>query len=291
MQTDTGVEEAAPLVRSARAPRRARPAAAAVTAIGCLVLAASRRSGGGAPRRRSAGAERWWRLAVVDADDDSPERVARLLIDEDVQTSVTCSDMEFAYCGTATCDVLSDDTAACGCVIYSGHDVFFSLDYTTGYLIGSAAYRKAVVRAHEGDDDAAAAAICGAMRDGSLYSATFGTSLGSASINAEATLGNASRALARASSDKASCMGAPCSAADPWDDGRCNATCICVIDTTETDTCVRNGVRESYWTNYSGLEAIVADMQADFNTETGELVDSVNRTERCRSYCTVHEKS
>ena len=50
-------------------------------------------------------------------------------------------------------------------------------------------------------------------------------------------------------------------------------------------------MRESYWTNYSGLEAIVADMQADFNTETGELVDSVNRTERCRSYCTVHEKS
>ena len=74
---------------------------------------------------------------VVDLATARKVKVARLLLNKGVSKEILCSGVTFAYCGSATCDVLSNTTAACGCKIYRGRKGSFQIDKTTALLIGS----------------------------------------------------------------------------------------------------------------------------------------------------------
>lgn len=122
----------------------------------------------------------------------------------------------FAYCGAATCDVLTTDTAICGCKIYRGRRTKFKLDWTTGLLIDSVAYRKAVMSIVNGNTDRAKTLICDAISDGSLYSKAYYTTRGSTSLDTDRRLSDFQNVTVESSSSvKASCMGAPRAPAFP----------------------------------------------------------------------------
>ena len=265
-------------------------AAALVASVVCaaLLLASTLPSDQGSPVALEA-------LEVADK-----AKVAKLLIDKGISKELICHKQTFAYCGSASCDVLSTDTAACGCKIYRDRTVKFKLSWTTGILLESVAFRRAVMAVVDGDDDEATRLICDAMDDGTLYSTSYGTSHGSVSLDEGRRLSasggaNASASVlnASATSDgdvKASCMGSPCTF-ESWDDD-CGATCICAIEAekSDVDSCLRNGVGSDYWTDLSSLMGVIGDMQALF-TADGDVVASVRDAKRCRADCTVHHQS
>ena len=240
---------------------------------------------------------------VVDLATARKVKVARLLLNKGVSKEILCSGVTFAYCGSATCDVLSNTTAACGCKIYRKREVKFKISWTTAILVGSSAYRKAVMAVLDGDDDRATTLICDAIKDGSLYRESYGTEYGSVSLDVDdrRVLGAASdddddgsgsvlnASLAASSATKASCMGAPCTF-ESWDDD-CGATCVCPISADEDDvgTCLRNGVGSTYWDDFESLMGIIDDIQARFRGD-GDLAASVTRAKKCRADCTVHHQ-
>lgn len=247
--------------------RRAFTAAAALVA--CALVATR------VVPRRSAAAS----LAL--AETDSRKRVAKLLLDGDVSEEIFCKGSDFAYCGAATCDVLTNSTAACGCKIYRGRESKFKLSWETALLVESAAFREAVLASHEGRSDRATTLICDAMADGSLYRDSFGASRGSVSLDVD-------KRRALSSGVRASCMGAPCSFDDTWNDD-CDVTCICAIAAEETDTCLRNGVKQAYWDSYAQLLAVVDDIKAAFGSN-GAIDREIRKDMRCRADCTVHHE-
>ena len=163
-----------------------------------------------------------------------------------VSQVVTCSDVNYAYCGSATCTALDDEAAACGCYVEQASVGEFSFSTASLVLIKSPLYRSAVFALKEGALDEND--FCGSLRDGSIFtSAGFSSGFGSffhpkpdVSTAAESSLAASRRSLSAkagetAAATRASCMAAPCVMYD-WGGG-CEATCICASYTyTITDS-------------------------------------------------------
>lgn len=249
-------------------------AAALVAAVVCaaLLLASTLPSDQGSPVALEA-------LEVADK-----AKVAKLLIDKGISKELICHKQTFAYCGSASCDVLSTDTAACGCKIYRGRAAKFQLDTTTALLVASRTYRKAVMAVVDGDKHRATTLICDALDDGTLYKeAGFPTKYGSVSLDEDdAVLGSVA--------DMSSCMGAPCSFTDSWNKD-CDATCICPTTEADENTCVKNGCKATYWDDLRTLEDVIDAVADDFQEDGGGLVGDVADGKKCRALCTVHHKA
>lgn len=257
-------------------PARVAAAAAAGLVVFAFVAATLSRRGGSVSTSMATSP---WGKSV------SKERVAKMLLEGTVSEEIVCESADFAYCGDATCEVLTNSSAACGCRIYRGRDAKFKLNWESALLVESSAFRYAVVAAADGDSDKAKTLICDAMADGSLYRTTFGASRGSVSLDVE-------KRRSLRSETKASCMGAPCDFDSNWNaTTECDATCICAIDATASleDTCLRNGVEQAYWDSYGGLLGVIGEIGAAFNAR-GDIDKAVTRDADCRSDCTVHHE-
>jgi len=214
----------------------------------------------------------------------SKRKVVKLLTNQDVRENIICDDLTFAYCGDATCNTLTNNTAACGCKIYRGRAAKFQLDTTTALLVASRTYRKAVMAVVDGDKHRATTLICDALDDGTLYKeAGFPTKYGSVSLEEDdAVLGSVA--------DMSSCMGAPCSFTDSWNKD-CDATCICPTTEADENTCVKNGCKATYWDDLRTLEDVIDAVADDFQEDGGGLVGDVADGKKCRALCTVHHKA
>ena len=149
---------------------------------------------------------------------------------------ITCKNVDYAYCGSATCTALNRETAACGCYVEEAASGQFAFSTASLVLIKSPIYRSAAFALKQGALDEEA--FCGSLRDGSLFTtAGFGSGFGSffhpvtQVENSVESSPAASRRSHFAGADEtvtgtmASCMGAPCKMHD-WGGG-CEATCIC----------------------------------------------------------------
>lgn len=195
------------------------------------------------------------------------EAVFNLLVTEKRSYTLDCPGATYAYCGRAQCARSGEDgVAACGCSLVPNQVGRFQIDLASTVLMRSAAFRQGALQASDGNLDAAAAVLCSALLDGSMWSeAGFATNFGSFfhphvslsdSLLKERHINNNSALHERRRSRRTlskgpplgaplgpplgspdgtssrglhgSCMGSPCLSNHAWNTtAGCSVTCLC----------------------------------------------------------------
>lgn len=210
-----------------------------VTCIGSAAVvmasAASKTNGLRAARKETTESSALSKTDTAEAE--SFQRVFSTVTTMADSVTISCSDVDFAYCGSATCTALSETAAACGCYVEKAQTGQFSFSTESLILIKSPLYRSAVLALSNGDLDETD--FCSSLRDGSIFTtAGFNNGFGSfflptadsstdQSSSLEITEQEPSASTTTTKVTRASCMGAPCEMY-AWGDG-CEATCVCPI--------------------------------------------------------------
>ena len=191
--------------------------------------------------------------------------------------SILCSGVSFAFCGSATCHNVNDQTALCGCSLETNAVGKFTFSKASMVLLRSAIFRDAVFEIESGTfSEVDQSAFCSRLDDGSILKqagydsdyASFAlmtsdskTESSSSALRAPSPSSSAAAAaalfpsspssnLANTDAYLGSCMGAPCKVYD-WGTN-CGVVCACTEyrNTTDTDDAVE-GCFNNIWASQS----------------------------------------
>jgi len=214
------------------------------------------------------------------------EAVFNLLVTKKQSYRLDCNSITYSYCGRAQCQRSGKDgIAVCGCKLVPNQVGRFQIDLASAVLMRSSSFRQGALQASAGYLDSAAAVVCSALLDGSMWSeAGFATNSGSIfhpgaplgdllleeeegiatssgvsdargiTSQRELSSGSSSGSSSGASSSRglhSTCMGAPCLSHLAWNaTAGCSVTCLCPDyrnpdDDTTSDGCFENGALDT----------------------------------------------